>query len=186
MFDDVANLDCAFALARAVQDDGLAPGVVCLREQVQGLLDVAVQQRVEKADALHLGQFDAPHSVGAPEGEHVLLADVLADGQPLLLDAHHAAIEQRGPGSGGGLQLHLDLLAAGLVQHLGERRVAGQVDGVALEGLLDRILAGVADRADLAAVGVFDLQALEQVVDVLDRERQHDAIVAVDLALRWT
>ena len=66
--------------------------------------------------------------------------------------------------------VNLDLLAAGLVEDLAERRVVGQVQGEGLERLLDRLLAVVADGGDLAVAEVWQDQALEQIVDVADRE----------------
>ena len=48
------------------------------------------------------------------------------------------------------LERQLDLLAAHLVQDLPERRIGAQVDREALERLLDRLLAVVAQRHRLA------------------------------------
>jgi hypothetical protein len=84
--------------------------------------------------------------------------------------------------AGGGLQHHLGLLAARLVQDLGERRIAGQVDGERAQRLLDGRLAVVVDGADVPAPLVFQDHALQEVVDVLHRKRQVDAGVALDLA----
>ena len=98
----------------------------------------------------------------------------------LLLDAHDGAGHRAGLGGVGLLQHHLHLLAAGLVEHLAERRVGGEVDGEALERLLDGGVAVVADGGDVAAVEVAQHHALDEVVDVLRGERQVHAGVAVD------
>src|SRR5207249_10302124 len=61
--------------------------------------------------------------------------------------------------------------------------VTVEVQGEAAEDLVHRVLAVVADDADLAAAGVLQHQALEQVVDVAGGERQLDAGIAGDVAL---
>ena len=76
----------------------------------------------------------------------------------------------------------MDFLAARLVEDLAERRITVQVDGEALERLLDRRVAVVRDGADDAAVQVLHDHRLEQIVDVQHWERQVDARVALDRA----
>src|SRR5205085_43390 len=61
--------------------------------------------------------------------------------------------------------------------------VRGEIEGEALERLLDRFLAVVADDADATVVGVLQDHALEQVIDVGDAEGHVNAAVAVDGAL---
>src|SRR5262249_48545235 len=100
----------------------------------------------------------------------------------LLLDADD------GPGHrarlGGVRRLHryLDLFAACLVEDLAKRRVAGQVDGKALEGPLDGSVGVVGDGGDVAAIEIAQHHRLEQVVDVGDGEAEVDARMALDTA----
>ncbi len=75
---------------------------------------------------------------------------------------------------------HFDLLAARLVEDGAEGRIAGQVDGEGLQRAFDGGVAVVGDGGDVAAVEVAQHHGLEQVVDVLHRERQIDAGVALD------
>ena len=61
-------------------------------------------------------------------------------------------------------------------------RIAGELDGIALQGAIDGVVAFVADGADVAAAHVLQDHALEQVVDILDAEGEVDAGLALDLA----
>jgi hypothetical protein len=68
----------------------------------------------------------------------------------LGLDADDGAGERAGLGGAALLQDDLDLLAAGLVENVGQGGVGVEVDGEGLQRLLDRVVAVVGDGADLA------------------------------------
>jgi hypothetical protein len=78
------------------------------------------------------------------------------------------------------LQRHFHFFTARLLQELSVGGVGGQVDGEAPQCLLDGIMAVVADRRDVAAAQVLQHEALEQVVDVINRKRQINAGVPLD------
>src|SRR5262249_20289797 len=74
-------------------------------------------------------------------------------------------------------------VAVGVVEQLADGRVVGQIEGEALECLLDGFLAVVVDDANAAVVGILQDEALEQVVDVADAEGHVHALIAFDGAL---
>jgi len=65
-----------------------------------------------------------------------------------------------------------------LRQQVGQRRVAGDVDLEAAQGLLDRVLARVDDRRDLAAAEVLQEQRFQDVVDLVGLEPQLGGAIA--------
>src|SRR5262249_43948320 len=113
------------------------------------LAEVAVHGRVEEADPLHVGQPYAPQAVGGPDVEDLRLHGAVLARLFLLLDADDGAGQRAGRA-----EPDLDPLAAGLVEDLAVGGVAVEVDGVAPEGLVDGVVAVVADHADPAAVEV--------------------------------
>ena len=152
-------------------------------EHVERPPELALDYGIEEANPLHVGELDASHAFGAPHVEHLGFDDaVLAGGLPLLFQADDGAGQRAWLGGARLLHDHLDFFAAGLLHDLAESRIARQVDGEALQGPLDRIVALVADRTDVAFAQILQHHAFQEVVDVLDREGQVDAGVAVDLA----
>ena len=96
ILDDVADLDVALAFAGEVDAHGLLLRVVRQRQRLQRLLELALDDRVEEADALHVGQLDAAHAVGAPQIEQFDFDGVLADGLLLLFEADDGAGQRAG------------------------------------------------------------------------------------------
>src|SRR5262249_25035504 len=105
---------------------------------------------------------------------------VLAVRLPLRFHAEHDTGQRAAGPAGRLLERDFDLLAAGLVQKLAERRVRGQVQGERLERPLDRVLAVVVDGRRLAAAGVLYDETLDQVVHVPGRKSEVDPGRAVD------
>ena len=79
------------------------------------------------------------------------------------------------------LESDLDLLAAGLIENLPETWVGAQIECKAFQCLFDRLLAIVAQGHGFA-LGVFDDQALDEVIDVGGRELQIDTGFAFNFA----
>ena len=84
-----------------------------------------------------------------------------------------------------GLSGDFDLLAAGLVENLAERRIAVEIEGEAVQDLVDRIVAVVVDGVDLAAAGVLESQALQEIVDVAGGEGKIDRASPFTSPSRW-
>ena len=61
------------------------------RQGFQRLLELAVQDRIEEADALDLGHPQRTHAVTAPQVEQFRVNGILGDGDLLLLDADDSA-----------------------------------------------------------------------------------------------
>ena len=179
----VAHAHGAFALAAEVEGDGLLLRVVAEGDHLQRLAELAIQDRIQEAQALDVGQLHLAHALGTPEVELLHLDDAIFANR-LLLFLHADDGAGHGAGLAGGrlLKDHFDLLAARLVEDLGQRGIAAEVDGEGLERLLDGRLAVEADGTDLAAAEVLDNEALEQVVDILDGEGEVDVRIALDVA----
>jgi len=142
----------------------------------QGLAQLAVELLVGELDAADRLQRHRAEPVVGEQVEHLGLDDppffdLLFSG----LDAHDDAADLVG-------RVDLDPLAADLAQQLAQRRVGGQIDGEALEGLVDGVLGAVADGRDLPAVEVLHDHALKQVVDAVHLEIHLHGGVALHLA----
>jgi len=70
--------------------------------------------------------------------------------------------------------------AAELLEQLGEGRVLGDVDLKACEGAIEGGGIGVADRADLAAIEIFEEQGFENVVNLIGFEVEGGLAISVD------
>ena len=79
---------------------------------------------------------------------------VLADGFFLRLDADDGARERAWLSIACCLRYYFDLFATGLIEDLAVAGIAGQVDGEALERLVDGIATLVGDGADVAIAEV--------------------------------
>ena len=93
------------------------------RQRLQRLAELAVHDRVEEADALHVGQLDAAHALGAPQVEQLDL-DALSLPAACFCFSTPMMVPVSVPGWAALrlLQDDLDLLAAGLVEDLAEGR----------------------------------------------------------------
>ena len=145
-------------------------------EDEERLPELGVELFVLELDAADAVERDAAQAV---VGEQVQEGDfdrgaVLAGRDLPLFDAENGA----GDFCGG---VELDLLAANLVEQVGERGILREVDAEGRERARERVFAAVADGRDPAAAFVLQDHALEQVVDVLDVEFHFDLGVAFDL-----
>src|SRR4029079_10074201 len=176
-FLDVANTDRPLSLAKETERDGLF---------VVRFAGGADQERVAKLFVeLFAFELDAAHAVERDAAEAIVGEQVqergfdggavLAGGDLAFFDAEDRAGDfVRG--------VELDLLAADLVDDVGERRIVREVDAEGGQGAGERVFAAVADSGDAAAAFVLLDHALEQVVDVLDVEFHLDLGIAIDLA----
>ena len=181
VLDDVAHADLALAFAVEAQGNRLLLRVVREGQRLQGPAELTLQDGIEEANPLHIGQLDTAHPFSAPHVQHLDLDDaVLADLLLLLLDADDAARDVTWLGRIALRQGDFHLFPARLAEDGPEARVAGQVDGERLQRLLDGGLAVVGDGGNDAAVHVLEHHALEQVVHVLHREREIDPGVPLD------
>ena len=161
VFDDVADLHRPLSVAGEVEADGALLAVVGGGQHFQGAAELGVERRVEEAQPLHLRQRHRAHALGAQQVQHVHLDHrVLGAGLVLFLHADDDAGHRAGLGGVALLEDDLDLLAAGLVEDLAQRRVVRQVQGERLERLVHRLLAVVADGGHLAVAEVRQDQAL--------------------------
>src|SRR5262249_20375644 len=123
------------------------------RDDIQCLAQLAVQHGIEEADALDIGEAHPAQALSALEVELLSLdGAVLAGRYLLLLDTDDAAAD--GPWLAGSRlgQDHFHLLATGLVEDLAKGRVAAEVDGETLQGLIDRVVGVIRDSGNGAAI----------------------------------
>ena len=192
MLDDVADLDGAFALAGEVEADRFLLHVVRGGQDLQGPLKFTVESRVQKTHGQDLIHADALNARFAGQVQHLLIDKhgFVADDLPLDFHADDGAEPARGLGIGGltprdgrGSQRDLDLLAAGLVENLAQRGIVVEIEGEAVQDLVDGIVAVVVDAADGAAALVLEDHALERSLMSRGGKGEIDVGVAVHEAV---
>ena len=177
---DVADPHAAFAVALEAETDHFLFRVVRGGQHFQSALELAVKGGIEKANTLNLGEQDTLHAVRRQQIQHIHLG--LGGVFAAHFHAHDGACQCRRQRAGIRAHGHFDFLAAGLVQDLAERRVIGQIQGKALERLVDRVGTIVGNRADAPAIAILEHQALEQIVDISAWEGEIDPAAAGDLS----
>ena len=146
-------------------------------QDLQGLVQLVIQPFVEQLDAVDRRQVDAAKALVGEQVHEVLVNRLfLIDFDLPFLDAHNRADDR-----GGGFDL--DLFPADLLEQVGHCGVLRQIDGERLQGLGDRVFAGVIHGADLAAAKVLQDHTFQKVVDVIHAELQVHVPVAFDLPI---
>ena len=152
-------------------------------QDAESPLEIVFEDRIEEADAQELLERNRLQPLGAHDVE-----DIACRGAVLVVVNGPRLHADDGAGEPGRdrlvlrQELDLDLLAASLVQDLAEGGVRVEVDREAVQDLVDRVLAIVADRRDPAAAEILKDEAFEKIVDVGRGKSEVDMGIAGDLA----
>src|SRR5262245_35285159 len=133
-------------------------------QHFQSLLDFAIQNRVQEANALHVSQLEVSHTLSAPQIQHLHFNhSVFADFLSLLVHSDGGACLRSRLGGIRLLQYDLVLFAACLMQKLAVRWAPREVNSESLQRAVDGVLRVLTDGADVAAVQISEDHALDEI-----------------------
>src|SRR5262249_51041945 len=133
-------------------------------EHFKRFAKIPLQLRTAELDALHVAKLDSAKPLVGQEIKLLYFDDLILHHRPVLFfNSDNDSLY-----SGGSVRkVELHSLTSDLAEELAHGRIAGQVDGEALQSLVNGITVIVVHCADPAARSVLQDQAFEQIIDVL-------------------